>query len=258
MLVSENKLTHQRYFPYKEGNILEVDDNKENIICPFCKENVIFVCGAQKIIHFRHFTKSECSPEPETEEHIKMKQFFIDNLKLNKDSIEINLGFARPNIYLSKRRIAIEVQHSSISAEKFLERTTNYTKNGIYVLWVFDSCLCKKRVSKLLRKAHELYFGRVYLFEKDKIIPTHFQPVQKWVEKKDIPVFTDKDEWIANGCQTIYDTVGGYYKTLKTEKNFVFDDEIVTFNEFYILLTQNTWKNNNFLIAKLNDLRFWK
>jgi len=133
MLIAENKLTHQRYFPYKEKNILEIDDNKNNIICPFCKENV-----------------------------------------------------------------------------------------------------------------------------KDKIIPTHFQPVQKWVEEKDIPIFTDRDEWIANGCQTIYDTVGGYYKTLKTEKNFVFDDEIVTFDEFYILLTENTWKNNNFLIAKLNDLRFWK
>lgn len=261
MLVAENKLTHQRYFPYKEGNILEVDDNKENIICPFCKENVIFVCGAQKITHFRHFTKSECSPEPETEEHIKMKQFFIDNLKLNKDSIEVNLGFARPDVFIKERNLAIEVQHSAISEEKFLERTTNYTNNGIYVLWVFDECLLGEanRISKLLKKAHELYFGRVYIFRKNGIFPAHFNPVERWVEEREIPEYIeDFEEYKNNGFEPYFKKVGGYWKTLKTIKDVTFDDKYTELSIYNIVFQQNTWKNNNFLIAKLNEGMFWK
>ena len=256
MLVAENKETRQKYFPSISGKIIEIEDNKDKIICPFCKEKVIFVCGKYKIAHFRHYIESECSPEPETEEHLNMKKFFIDKLNLTEDQVEFNLGFAKPDIFLKEKRIAIEVQHSPISEEKFLERTANYSKRGIYVLWIFDSCLYKERVSALLRKAHELYFGRVYFFMNGTIMPVHFKSKTVWVEEKEIPVFVDFEEYAQNGFEPVYERVGGYEKTLKTKKELEFGKEIE--NVKVILCTKNTWRNNNYLIAKFNDFKFWK
>lgn len=261
MLIAENKLTNERYFPYLEKNTDLILQNKENIICPFCKEKLILVNGIIKIVHFRHFIESQCSPEPETKEHIEMKQFFIDNLNLNKDSVEVNLRFARPDVFIKERNLAIEVQHSAISEEKFLERTTNYTNNGIYVLWVFDECLLGEanRISKLLKKAHELYFGRVYIFRENGIFPAHFNPVERWVEEREIPEYIeDFEEYKNNGFEPYFKKVGGYWKTLKTIKDVTFDDKYTELSIYNIVFQQNTWKNNNFLIAKLNEGMFWK
>jgi competence CoiA-like predicted nuclease len=256
MLICENVKTGEKYFPSNEKNSLEVDFNKDNLICPTCKEKVIFVNGNYKIEHFRHYIESECSTEPETIEHLNMKQFFIDKLGLTKDSVEVNLGFGKPDIFLKNRSIAIEVQHSPLSEEKFLERTANYTKNNIYVLWVFDSCLCKERISALLRKAHELYFGRVYFFVKGEIIPIHFKPVTRFIETQYIPEYIeDFEEYKNNGFEPYYKSVGGYEKTLKTKKELELGKAIPNVSQF--IQTRNTWKNNNYLIAKFTDAKFW-
>lgn len=74
MLIAENKLTNERYFPYLEKNTDLILQNKENIVCPFCKEKLILVNGIIKIVHFRHFIESQCSPEPETKEAHRNKK----------------------------------------------------------------------------------------------------------------------------------------------------------------------------------------
>ncbi len=257
MLVAENLLTSERYFPYQEENEEIIIKNKDNLICPFCKEKVNFVNGQIKIAHFRHHIKSECSTEPETIEHLNMKRFFIDKMNLTKSNVEVNLGFAKPDIYLPEKRIAIEVQHSSISLDNFLLRTKKYTDNNIAVLWIFDSCLLRENVSALLRKAHELYFGRIYLFNNDSIIPIHLNPIKKYVEEKEIPEYIDNyEEYVNNGRQPYWKTVGGYEKILKTKKEVIIGDEINIFSD--LLISRNTWKGNNYLIAKFIDVRFWK
>jgi len=43
--------------------------------------------------------------------------------------MEVDLGFAIPDLYIKDRRIAIEVQNSNITKKKFLERCYNYTQN---------------------------------------------------------------------------------------------------------------------------------
>jgi len=192
---------------YNEKDILsyigEIDKNKE-YICPHCKEKVIFVDAIFKIKHFRHYSFSNCETEPETEKHLEMKQFLIDKLKLNPNQIEVDLGFAKPDLFLEEEKITIEMQHSPISFLEFIERTQNYSYNGFSVLWIFDIDLLNIKEIKIIKdeegklvsthlqhpegisesiayypefikSAHKLYYGRVYFYYKNQIIPIHFQ-----------------------------------------------------------------------------------
>jgi len=138
-----------------------------------------------------------------------MKKFFIDHLKLNPSEVEVNLKFAIPDIYLKDKRIAIEVQHSKISEEKFLFRTRRYTEEGIYVLWIFHPKLLKENVPKFIRKAHELYYGRIYTIFKDILIPIHLESKERWINESG---FYNSD--------AEYESYGGYYQNYKIKKEF--------------------------------------
>ena len=218
---------------------------REEFKCIECKQKAIFVDAIFKIKHFRHFITSNCEPEPETEQHLNMKKFFIENLNLKRENIEVPLGFARPDLYLQCKKIAIEVQHSNLNYQKFIERTKNYTKNDIAVLWIFDSVFLKTDViGVVLKKAHELYFGRVYVFKENNIYPVHFKTTGRIVS-----IYYDDPE-------TPYEErFGSYYKNYKRKKLFDFGEKITNFN---FKIQRNTWKGNNFLIASFLDKPWWK
>jgi len=219
-------------------------------ICPECKEKVVFVNATHKIKHFRHLIKSNCDPEPETQKHIEMKKFIIEKMNLDpRKNLEVGLGFARPDIYCEKSstfKVAIEVQHSPISYEKFLERTVNYRKNNIHVLWIFDDCLLKElkeknraafprwgKISNILKKAHELYYGKVYIYKFGGIFPVHFSEEGRWIDD--------------------YKEYSGYYKIYKKIKKLSFGNKI---DNFLPKPTYNQW--NDCFIATFHDEVFWK
>ena len=141
-----------------------------NYYCPVCKKRVFFVNCKEKVKHFKHKKRSTCILEPEGSEHLNMKKHFIDSLFLKNEQIEVNLKFAVPDLFIKSKdghNIAIECQYSAISKKKFIERTYNYTKNNIYVLWVFHIDMLKKRkmIRTLKNIANNLYEGRIYIFD---------------------------------------------------------------------------------------------
>jgi len=209
-------------------------NNKDNLVCPICKKKVIFVDGIFVIKHFRHKAKNNCSFEPETKEHIEMKNTVCGLLNLNPlKHLEVNVGYAVPDIYLPKEKIAIEVQNSNLSYKKFIERTRRYTREGVHVLWIFHKNLLHEDVSKTLKKAHEIYFGRIYIYSNWKIYPVHLEP--KTTTRTDI-----------NGLPYIW-----FYKR---KRGTIYGEKV----RGDIFKTKNNWKENNFLIARFYDKQFWK
>jgi len=110
-------------------------------------------------------------------EHMRMKLYFYENIPLsNKVShIEEEYKIADQviDIYVELKngtKIGIEIQHSKISEARLLERTFNYSKQGIYVLWILNGNSFNRkpqnqdgiRISKLETQLHKLYDGRVY------------------------------------------------------------------------------------------------
>lgn len=218
----------------KNENCLSFEkiDKSKKFHCPRCSNEVIFVDAILRIKHFRHKVESNCEPEPETLKHIEMKHFMLKKLLWENECLEVNLKFARPDLY--KNNIAIEVQYSPVSYKDFIERTVNYRLHNIYVLWIFEWHLLKENVSDFLKKAHEIYFGRIYVYKNGVIFPVHLKSTG--VYKR---------------------TINGelYWKYYKKKKKFLFGEKLCDFNLF---TTKNNWKENNFNIAMFYDNIFWK
>jgi hypothetical protein len=239
MLKAKNKKTGVYHISYKDYHIILGD--RENYECPVCNEDLIFVDGNLVIKHFRHKIESNCESEPETQDHIEMKKYIQEKLNLSDEEIEytklLHLGF-KPDAFLEKQNIAIEVQHSNLTEEEFIRRTMNYTKNNIAVLWIFDRwSLLKEDVSAMLRRAHGIYYGRIYCYDiiNKNILPIHLEPMYRWVKE--------------------YEGHGGYWAWYKKKRKVV---EGLPIEKFSLLKTRNLWQNNNFIIAKFYDKIFWE
>jgi competence protein CoiA len=148
-----------------------------------------------KIHHFAHKPGSACeysSGESEAQRHCKESIF--ESLKacprVTELEMEKFLGRVVPDIFfkLDGRSIAIEVQISSLTMNRIIERTKEYLALGIYVLWLspFKTELRKSRYSpqQWEKWLHATYFGRVYYWLGGlEIQPVHFGDFLLWVEE---------------------------------------------------------------------------
>ncbi len=113
---------------------------------------------------------------------MRMKLYFYENIPLaNKVTCieeEYKIDDQIVDVYAelgNGKKIAIEIQHSKIPYTKLIERTSKYTKRGIYVLWVLNGNSFNRipqnqdgiRLSNLELYLHKLYNGRVYYVNLD-------------------------------------------------------------------------------------------
>lgn len=257
MLKAKNKITNKSYISWNEEDYKFILLHKKEFICPSCNSDVEFVDGIEKIKHFRHKTLSECEWEPESQNHLAMKKYVKEFLNIPDKDIEVDLGWAKPDLILRQNEfkgfIAIEVQHSKIAVKKFLERTKNYTEHKIPVLWIFDESILNTKeteqdIPALLREAHDIYCGRVYMFIENRIIPIHFNKMYRWV-----------DEYEDFRTGEVY---GGYERQYKRKKAIMYGENLpdeIAGKKIYSFYT--SWKNNKnpvgFLIAKFYDGNSW-
>lgn len=128
-------------------NAIEEQKNKnqKKYYCPNCKEPVFLKKGLINQPHFTHFQKSNCAvfSEGETEEHVLGKNllyrwFTQQNIPCQLEAYLPNLK-QRPDLLIwldEQTPIAIEFQCSALSAQRMVERTIGYTKNGYKVYWI--------------------------------------------------------------------------------------------------------------------------
>jgi len=189
----------------KEGERLfsiNCDDSirQQELLCPHCRRKVLFVNPSEEIIkHFRHKTECPYQTEPETQEHIRMKLFFLDTIqKANQiKSIvpehKIENSIADLFVVLKdNNKIAIECQYSGLTRREWVKRTIKYNKHGIYVLWIYH----KEFISLGKSYSYETTFkrgallenayctGRNYIFDDNLIVkPLRMQFTKRWNKK---------------------------------------------------------------------------
>ena len=175
-MLKAKDLNGNEYLAYQDEIILD-----KGYFCPCCNEPCIPKLGNAKVKHFAHYNENACEIEPESIDHIQMKMFLMKQLRLTKENLEVNLKWSRPDILINNK-IAIECQCSKISKEEFDERNKNYAKHNIYVLWIFNQKLINDvennngyfiTVPKFMMMAHELYFGRLYIFNDARVNPIY-------------------------------------------------------------------------------------
>ncbi len=113
------------------------------------------------------------------------------------DSVRIKADKARklpelqPDIggRIDGKRVAIEIQNSTLTLPRILKRCLGYSGRDISILWVVplrepigESPLRPRLFERYL---HSIYFGRVYYWlpsHAEKILPVHFSPAWTHVE----------------------------------------------------------------------------
>ncbi|NVM43861.1 MAG: hypothetical protein HWN79_03000 [Candidatus Lokiarchaeota archaeon] len=133
--------------------------------------------------------------ESESFEHLRIKEYFYENLPLDNEidviKKEYPIGNRIADVYcklINGKEIVVEIQHSMILAKDLLQRTKEYNENNCYVLWVFNGCSFERypkiddniHYLSFEKCSHMLYRGRVYYINVTKIglyspvYPLHF------------------------------------------------------------------------------------
>lgn len=213
----------------KKVNALSVEKEASPFSCPECGTNVILKKGLLKTPHFAHKPPVTCDyGSGESEEHRRCKSSIFENASLLADvddcEIEKSFGAVRPDIYIkfkSGLQVAIEVQLSTLTLEKIIQRTSIYEELDIYTLWIPSlktSGLDKKcetySPKSYERWLHQTYYGRVYYWVDSLILrPVVFDTYKLYVPET---------KW-----------GGGYYKDSKRYVTPVLLDTVSFPSDFY-------------------------
>jgi competence protein CoiA len=178
--------------------VLAYDERKENgpFSCIECGDPVILKTGRNRINHFAHeFPLARHYAENESDEHRRCKteiyQALLHHPRASKVALERPLGTNRPDVsaMIGGVPVAIEVQISNLSVETIQQRTIEYFRKGIAVLWLlpWTPDLDTPRYTPTLweKWVHACYFGRVYYWLKElEVVAYHFEASLKSVPKR--------------------------------------------------------------------------
>ncbi len=142
---------------------------KAEYVCPNvkCRRKMIFVNATKRRKHFRHSPNSDCIfRKGESPQHEEAKAVVLDGARSRglRAAPELEIlaidGDRRADVVIwapqtdppkldDHRRIAIEVQYSSIDEAQLITRTNAYMSAGVPVLWI--PVLDRKRLNHIRR-----------------------------------------------------------------------------------------------------------
>jgi competence protein CoiA len=217
-------------------------------MCPQCEEEVWLRKSQVRISHFAHRPSSLCSySAPESEAHKRCKRAIYEALLkepgVKNAALERSLKTCRPDISarINGVPVAIEVQISTLSLETIIGRTQEYTRRGIYVLWLlrWTPYLDGKRYSPRLweRWVHALYFGHVYYWIGGlRVVSYQFKPYYDVVEG--IPWY----------CQKGKPTKKKRYKRKSKRYCMAVKGNILNLARNFIAVDRNSWTGGNLTV----------
>ena len=158
-----------------DGETVEAWSQKESsglFACPSCGGEVILRGGRRRLDHFAHVAERKCLHDlGESENHRRCKAelwvCLADAPHVSDVQLERPLGEVRADVSanINGVPVAIEIQLSNLSVDDIIRRTKEYTRRGIYVLWLarWKPALDSGRYTPKPweRWLHAAYFGRV-------------------------------------------------------------------------------------------------
>ena len=207
--------------------------NKDDgpFFCSVCLSEAIVRKCTEKEDHFAHKGRlSPIIPKKDQQLHDKCRDNicnYLSNLFPNgKWASERSIPANKPKGWdqvipdisgsIGNTPVAIEVQKTAYTIKKIHDKTVEYARRGVYVIWIVplhkdlgDEPFRPRLYEKYL---HSMYYGRVYYWtpkSNPTIIPVHFSPAKRWI---------DESTWfdVESGEER---TTGGFYLTYKTLKS---------------------------------------
>jgi competence protein CoiA len=188
-------------FAFRASSSKLVDANAELVgdgphVCPHCNEAVTLRKSRVRLNHFAHKPASRCSfGGLESPKHRACKLAIHNALTghhaVRNSAMERSLTTCRPDVSARIRGVpvAVEVQASKVSISTLVERTSEYRRRGIYVLWLllWNPYLEGQRYlpPKWEQWLHALYSGRVYYWRQGLSIESYgFEPRRERVSER--------------------------------------------------------------------------
>lgn len=116
--------------------------------CPDCGERLVRKAGKIKIPHFAHNQKGRCQglSEGETAEHLRLKQLFYTwgNQSEGNWRMEAPLADLPQRPDLLHKRLAVEIQCSSLRSARLAERIRGYQQKDYQDWWLLGKRLWPK------------------------------------------------------------------------------------------------------------------
>jgi competence protein CoiA len=223
-------------------------------ICAQCGDEVVLKCGRNRINHFAHVNPLACKEATgESEIHRRCKMEIFEALRqmpgVHSAVLERPLGSVRPDVsaYINGVPVAIEVQISSLSVETIQQRTIEYARLGIYVLWLLQwtpKLDAKRYTPRIWEKwIHAAYFGNVYYWiEGLKVASYRFDSHFKTIPKK---------SWYSKDGEKI--TAEGYSRRSKRHRTAVRGETLDLVADF-IPRKRFWWSGNGVTVPDANIL----
>jgi len=226
-------------------------------VCSVCGDEVILKQGQKIVDHFAHANPIACKfAIGESDEHRRCKTEIFRALQTAPDARNVELerpiGMNRADVSaeIGGVPVAIEVQLSALSLETIQERTIEYHREGVYVLWLLQwtPALDSSRYAPTLweKWIHALYFGHAYYWTEGlKVVSYSFEPHLKTVPKR---------SWFTPDGRKM--TAGGYSQRSKRHRTAVRGDTLNIATDFGPK-QRYWWQGNGFTLpdAKLLDDR---
>lgn len=197
--------------------------------CPTCFSDAVLRKCAQKVDHFAH--KARLSPVLGPKEkklhdactseicgllqqHFPEGKWAVERLIPENKAYGIKALVPDISGRVGETRVAIEVQVSALTIPRIVQRTTDYAKRGIALVWIvplyepLGDIPFRPRLYE--RYLHSIFFGRTYYWWAGRgltVTPVHYGPASRHIEYR---------EWIEDGEEQ---SAGGFslaYKIIKT------------------------------------------
>jgi competence protein CoiA len=221
---------------------------KENgpFYCPECLSEAIVRLCSEKKNHFAH--KSRQSPiilskdqklhnQCRDEICVELKNVFPDGKWETERTIPVNKNKGTkeriPDISgrINGKPIAIEIQFSAYTINRIYDKTVDYAKLGIAVLWIVplrEDLGNEPFRPRLFEKyLHSLYFGKLFYYtvgSKTKLNSVHFSPAKRWIKE---------NEWYEEDAT--HRVEGGFYLTYKTVKIPNYGETVDLTTDFFVI-----------------------
>src|ERR1051325_9841204 len=202
-------------------------------VCLDCEKELLLKCGRNRANYFAHANRFACRfATGESDIHRRCKMEIFEALRhtpgVRDVAMERPLGTVRPDVsaHINGVPVAVEVQISSLSIETIMSRTIEYSRKGIYVLWLLQWTpkLDAPRYAPTIweKWIHTAYFGGVYYWiEGLTVVRYRFEPSFKTVPRK---------SWRSGRGKKI--TVGGYSRRSKRHSSAVREETLNLVTDF--------------------------
>ena len=136
--------------------VMDEPQKNDHFYCPGCQGQVRLKQGTILRPHFAHIILKDChyAYENESAQHLELKSALYRWLK---HEVAVEIEAVLPELgqiadLLVEEKLALEVQCSSLSIQRLLERTKAYQDQGIEVLWLLGKDLWIKDKLTALQK----------------------------------------------------------------------------------------------------------